>query len=214
MAASVACVLQAVLRSPAVPMLCALAALAACSSVRQTAPPRAATEQLLISTAGDRAAERLALQLPPGKKVFVDPTNFEGLDGKYVLSCVRDRILHIGGQLVNDKDKADIIVEARAGALSIDEEKFLLGIPAFEFPIPLAGPIKTPELALYKRAVQQGVAKLGITAFDAKEGTLIGSAGPEFGYSHRKEWVVLLMFGWTEQDVRPTDDPNNHTDIE
>jgi hypothetical protein len=175
---------------------CALVGLAACSSTRQTSPPRTATEQLLISTAGDRAAERLAMQLPPGKKVFVDPTNFAGMDGKdnapevkYVLSVLRDRILRNGGNLVNEKDRAEIIVEARAG------------------------PVTTPELALYKRALQEGVAKLAITAYDAKEGTLIAWAGPEFGYSHRKEWVLLLLFGWTDQNIRP-DDPNNPSDID
>lgn len=186
----------------------ALAVLAGCSDARQTSPPRTATEQLLVSKAGDRAAEEITLKIPAGAKVFVDPTKFQGADGKdfdgqYLMSAIRERVLRNGANLINDKDKADVIVEARAGALSIDEEKFLIGIPSFEFPIPLTGAIKTPELSFFKRAEQQGVAKIGVLAYDAKDGKLIDSIGPAYGYSYRKQWVVLLLFSWTEQDIEP-----------
>ncbi len=186
----------------------ALAVVAGCSDARQSSPPRTATEQLLVSKAGDRAAEEIVLKIPAGAKVFVDPTKFQGADGKdfdglYLMGAIRDRVLRNGANLINDKDKADVIVEARAGALSVDEEKFLIGIPAFEFPIPLAGPIKTPELALFKQAEQQGVAKIGVLAYDAKDGKMIDSVGPAYGYSYRKQWVVLLMFSWINQDIEP-----------
>jgi len=41
-------------------------ALSGCSTMRETAPDRSAREQLLISTAADRAAERLNLKIPAG----------------------------------------------------------------------------------------------------------------------------------------------------
>jgi hypothetical protein len=186
----------------------ALAVLAGCSDARQSSPPRTATEQLLVSKAGDRAAEEITLKIPAGAKVFVDPTKFQGADGKdfdgqYLMGAIRDRVLRNGASLINDKDKADVIVEARAGALSVDEEKLLIGIPSFEFPIPLTGAVKTPELSLFKRAEQQGVAKIGVLAYDAKDGKMIDSIGPAYGYSYRKLWVVLLLFSWTEQDIEP-----------
>lgn len=188
--------------------LTAAAALAACSDARQTSPGRTATEQLLISKAGDRAAEEITLKIPAGARVFVDPTNFVGaddkdFDGQYLIGAIRDRVLRNGAALINDKEKADVIVEARAGAMSIDEEKLLIGIPSFEVPIPLTGSVKTPELSFFKRAVQQGVAKIGVLAYDAKDGKLIDSVGPAYGYSYRKQWVVLLLFGWTEEDIQP-----------
>lgn len=184
--------------------------LGACVDLRQTSPARTATEQLLISKAGDRAAEAITLNIPAGAKVFVDPNSFVGVDakdfdGKYLYSAIRERSLRNGAALMNDKDKADIIIEARAGALSIDEDKFLIGIPAFELPIPLVGAVKTPEVAFFKRAEQQGIAKVGVMAYDAKEGKLIDSVPPTYGYSYRRSWVVLLLFGWTNQDIEPPD---------
>jgi hypothetical protein len=186
----------------------ALTALAGCSDARQTSPARTATEQLLVSKAGDRAAEEITLKIPAGAKVFIDPTKFQGADGKdfdgqYLMSAIRDRVVRNGANLINDKDKADVIVEARAGALSIDEQKLLIGIPSFEVPIPLTGSVKTPELSFFKRAEQQGVAKIGAMAYDAKDGKLIDSVGPAYGYSYRKQWVVLLLFSWTTQDIQP-----------
>jgi hypothetical protein len=106
---------------------------------------------------------------------------------------------------MTEKEKADIIVEARAGALSIDEDKFLLGIPAVELPIPLVGAVKTPEVAFFKRAEQQGVAKVGVMAYDAKAGTLIDFVPPTYGYAYNRQWVVLLLFGWRDQDIQPVD---------
>jgi hypothetical protein len=190
--------------------LAALALLAACVDARQTSPARTATEQLLVSKAGDRAAEAITLKIPAGAKVFVDPTSFVGVDakdfdGKYLYSAIRERVLHNGAALMGEKEKADIVIEARAGALSIDEDKFLIGIPAVELPIPLVGAVKTPEVALFKRAEQQGVAKVGVMAYDARDGKLIDSVSPTYGYSYNRQWVVLLLFGWKDQDIQPVD---------
>ena len=61
-------------------------ALGACSTEKQSSPPRTATEQLLISTAADRAVDKLNLSIPAGTKVFVDASNFEGTDSKYAIT--------------------------------------------------------------------------------------------------------------------------------
>ncbi len=45
--------------------------------------------------------------------------------------------------------------------------------------MPLAGGAFTfPEIALYKRQTDMGVAKFSATSYDAKEGTLIATASP------------------------------------
>jgi hypothetical protein len=177
--------------------------LGACTISRDTSPPRAATEQLLISAAADRAADRLALQIPRDTKVFVDTTNFEGYDGKYAIGAVRDRLLKQGARLVPDRAAADTVVEVRAGALSIDEHKTLFGIPSFDVPIPLAGPLKFPEIALFKKQKWQGIAKIAATGYDAKGGALVASSGPEYGFSHKTYWVVMLFISWTTDDLGP-----------
>ena len=178
---------------------------ASCSTVNQSQPPRTATEQLLISRAADHAAERLAVKLPPKTAVFLDTSDFEGFDQKYAIGTLKDRLLKSGVRLV-DKGKADVVVEIRSGALSINKSENLIGIPSVPIPIPLTGaPLTTPEIALFKDEKQQGVAKFAMTAYGAKDGALRASSGPVYGFSHRTKWVVLLFISWTTQDILPED---------
>jgi hypothetical protein len=181
-----------------------VALLLGCSTDRETDPPRTATEELLISAAADRAAEKLVLDLGPGKKAFLDTTNFEGLDSKYAIAAIRASLLKQGTHFVGDKKDADTIVEIRAGALSIDKHDLLVGLPTLNLPIPLAGQLATPEIALYKSEEQQGVAKFAATAYDAKDGHFIAESTPPLGRSHLQKHVVLLV-SWQEDDVHGND---------
>lgn len=180
-----------------------LAALGGCSKIRESVPQRTATEQLLLSQAADKAAERLAQGIPGDQAVFIDAANFEATDGKYALATIRDSILKRGARLVDDKAKADTIVEVRSGALSIDESSALIGIPSMDVPIPLSGAVGLPEVALFKRARKQGIAKFAATGYDARTGRLVAAAGPEYGLSEKTEYVVLLFFSWSTNDVKP-----------
>src|SRR5262249_56835773 len=124
---------------------------AGCWPARETEPARTATEQLMISTAVDRAVDRLNLKIPAGTKLWVDAANFDGYDQKYAVGAIRDRLLREGAGLVADRGQADAVVEIRAGALSTDSDDLLIGLPSMVLPIPLAGPAKTPDGALAKK---------------------------------------------------------------
>jgi hypothetical protein len=187
---------------PAMLSLLGAFALSGCSSMRETAPDRSAREQLLISTAADRAAERLNLKIPAGTKLFVDAQYMEGADSKYAVAAVRDRLLLNGGRLVEKREQADAVVEVRAGALSLDEQKMLVGIPSWDVPVPLSGgAVKIPEIALYSEKERVGVAKLAATSYAVADGKLIDSSGPQFGYAHEIEKTVLLFLTWRSTDV-------------
>ncbi len=179
------------------------ASLAACSSARETQPARTATEQLLFSTAMDRVGEALALEIRKETKVYVEEKYAEGTDSKYLVATIRDRVLRAGGMLAPSRAEADLVLEPRIGATSVDRKTFLLGIPSFPIPIPLAGPLQFPELALFKRDRQQGVVKLAMTSYDAKTGALHQSSDPVFSFSERTDWVALLMFTWQNNDLVP-----------
>jgi hypothetical protein len=184
-----------------------LLSLAACSTVRETEPDHTATEQLLFSTAADRAAEKLSLTVPSGAKVFVDGGATDGsTQAKYLLSAIRDQILRNGGLLVDDKKQADMAVEPRIGAMSVDRNKTLYGLPDYGIPIPLAGPLRTPEIALYKRDTQQGVIKLAVTSYNPKTGALIQSVDPVYGFAQTTERALLIFFYWTRNDLVPKDE--------
>ena len=180
----------------------ALVALGACTSPRETSPQRSATEQLLTSTAVDRAVEGMDLKIPQGTKVFLDAGQLEGSDGKYASGAMKDRLLRDGANLVGDRGKADAVVELRAGALSIDDRQTLVGIGSFDVPVPLAGEAaKIPEIALYKQKERVGVAKIAAIGYTTDAGKLIDSTGPQFGYSHEDEQVLLFFFTWRSSDL-------------
>lgn len=179
--------------------------LSACSSTRETQPPRTAREQLLISSAVDHALDRLDLDIPPGTRIWVDAENFDGYDQKYAVAAIRDRLLRNGGLLVAERGAADAVVEVRAGALSTNSSDMLIGIPSIPLPVPMVGAMQTPEMSLLKKAQDEGVAKLGLTAYDAKTGALApySPAGPAYGYATDRRWVVLSLIEWTESDTLP-----------
>jgi hypothetical protein len=194
-------------------ILCALAAallLDGCTRVRVTEPEQTATEQLLVSSAVDHALAAIKPPIPPGSKVYVDSEFFDTdkvVLPKYTIAAVRDLILHSGGDLVADRASADLVVELRNGAQSINHKTLLVGIPALPIPIPLAGTVKTPEIALFKHDEQRGISKVALTIYGAKTGALAGSTAPVFGASHNTDWTVLLLFNWTTQNIMPENIP-------
>jgi len=180
--------------------------LSGCTTERRSAPARTATEQLLISTAADRAAHALALSLPQDKKLFIDATHFDGPDSKYAISAIRGEFLRRGGHLATDQKTADVIVEISLGALSIDENSSIIGIPEFNIPVPMTGDLTVPEVALFKKEVRQGVAKFSAFSYDAKSGALVSYAPPDLGTSHKTQWVVALFISWNTSDINPDAD--------
>jgi Family of unknown function (DUF6655) len=177
--------------------------LGGCAITRDTQPPRTATEEMLISAAADRAAEALRPHFAPGAKVFVDSQYFDGTDAKYTIGAIRDRLAQNGARLVADRKSADMVVEIRSGAQSIDQSSLLIGLPSIEVPIPLAGQVKTPEIALFKRAKETGVSKVAATGYGEKDGVYAMTLGPEYGFSHQTDWTVLLFISWKTQDFLP-----------
>jgi hypothetical protein len=187
-----------------------VAGLAGCATARQTDPPMTATEQMLISTAIDRAAEQLKLDFAPGRKVFVDAqyVDFEPsqiIYPKYTVAAVRNRLLRLGAELTADRAAADVIVEVRSGAQSIDDKKALVGLPGFSVPVPLAGALTVPEVPIFRRMQETGHAKLAVVAYD-KDGVLIGDSGLQYGKAIDVHWSFLFVFSYTSHDLYPQEE--------
>jgi hypothetical protein len=191
---------------PIVVLACALIA-ASCTTEKTSNPARTATEELLISTAADRAAAQLALPIPKGAKVFIDATNFDGTDSKYAIGAIREAVLRRGAAMTDDKKTAQTIIEIRSGALSTDEKTFLIGIPSFNIPIPFASaPVAFPQIALYGTDDQKGVAKFAMFGYDAKTGALVTPPQePRYGFSHNIQKTLLIFYTWTDSDMLPND---------
>ena len=127
--------------------LTGLVILGGCTTNKTTDTARSATEQLLLSTATDRALHSANLMLFANRKVFLDASYFDSYDSKYVLGAIRDALSRAGALLEDTAANSDIIIEARSGALATDNAQTLFGIPAFSAPVPLAGSVAVPELA-------------------------------------------------------------------
>lgn len=176
---------------------------AGCSSSRKTQPEHSATEQLLVTNAVDKAVRQLRLPLPDGEKVYLRTDGIEGEYAAYAKAAIREEVVKQGAHLTAERADAGTIIDVRSGALSIDEHETLVGMQSFEVPIPLAGNIETPEIALYKRAERRGVAKVAATAYSADEGAHIASTGQKYGFAQKRAWTMLIFFSWQEDDLIP-----------
>jgi len=148
-----------------------------------TQPEHTATEQLLITKAADDAVARLELPLARGTKVFLDATGVSGDYAGYMTALLRERLLELGGWVAESRDQAEVIVEARTGALSADDYQTLIGLPSITVPVPLTGDLTTPEMALYKRAERRGITKIALNAYRREDGSLVGKTDNQFGFS-------------------------------
>ncbi len=179
-------------------------AIGGCSTTRETEPPQTATEQLLMSTAVDKAVTKIRPNVPPGSKIYVDTADLDmNYATKYAVGSITASLLRQHYELVPTRNQADTVAEIHNGALSINKTTQLwLGIPSVTIPVPLAGPLDTPELDLIKSTKRRGIAKFGLNFYDADSGALQDAIGPIYGFSHYNHWVVLLV-GWTSTDLAP-----------
>jgi hypothetical protein len=157
-------------RLPATPLVFLLAGvLVGCGTTRFTDTARTATEQLLLSDAIDQAVQEVDFTPLAGQKVFFDDQYLQGVvDQKYLVSTLRQHLLASGCVLQENKESADFVVEARAGAIGTDRHDLLFGVPATN--VPQIFPFQTmpaaiPEVPIAKRIDQRGIAKLAVFAY-------------------------------------------------
>lgn len=173
-----------------------------CRSPRLTEPKRTGIEQLLLSSAVDGALSDVELPLVDGKMVYLSGEYLESYDSRYVLGTIRAVLSENGSHLTDDPEEADIIVEARSGALGIDSSSDMFGIPAIPIVIPTAGTVSLPDLSLYKAQKSDAISKLALLAYDADSGAPIFSSETYPGKSHFHKYTVLFLFDINFTDIR------------
>ena len=187
----------------------AMALLAGCTTLEETSPPRSALEQLLLSSAADEALAQANLNMFAGRTVYFDFTYFFSYDQQYAEGAIRDAFSRAGALIVRDNKSADVIVEARSGAFSIDTNSSFLGIPSIPLPIPgTAEEPVTPQVAFYQKQAQVSYAKFVLLAYSNKTGAHIYSSGSLDGTSH-STYKSLLFVSWWATDVPEKVKPKN-----
>lgn len=175
--------------------------LSACHAIRVTEPDRTATEQLLLSTATDEAVNGIDLSDLAGKRVFFDKSYFKSYDDGYAMGSIRELLSKSGARLVNDRDASEIVVEARSGGLGIDSRDSLFGLPDLSLPIPFAGQVQSPEIAIYKAQHSDSVARFALLAYETESGEFVHATGSMVGKSKFYHYKILGFINWRVTDI-------------
>lgn len=183
---------------------CLALVLGACASAAETTPARTATEQLLVTRAADAAAADFAMALPPGAAVFLEVSNARGEGADYAASGLREAVLRSGARIAPGRAQADVVVEVRLGALSIDKMHRVMGIPRLTVPVsPAFTTVTVPELSAYSRTVRKGVAEYNLFAYEAATGRPIALGGRMGGAARIRSHTLFMIFSWGERELQP-----------
>lgn len=180
--------------------LCLLIGAVGCGSVRETLPSRSAMEQLLLSTAADRAVDALPTEGLRDKTVLLDVSDLECLDKPYVVARIREELVSNGARLAAGREDADVILHVASGGLSINKRDYLLGIPAI--PLPLATEtVIFPEAPLFKLVSYRSTAKLLFTAIDPKDNSQAFDLPVCYGKASEHFWWLLFTGPYRRSDL-------------
>lgn len=176
-----------------------------CHNTRVTEPQRSVAEQLLLSSATDRAVTGADFGPLVGRRVFVQEKYFDSYDKGHALGVLREAMSKAGARLVGLETEAEWIVEVRSSGLGLDNRDSLVGIPSVNVPIPLAGPVSTPELALYKAMHSDSAAKFAVFAYERASGEHRHATGPLAGTAYFHHYRFLGLINWRRTDVPELD---------
>ena len=148
-----------------------------CGTTRWTDSARTATEQLLTSDAIERAVMQVDATPLAGRKAFLDVSAMNQTnDSAYLSSSLRHQLLACGVGIAESKADAEVIVEARAGAIGTNRDELMVGIPQTNLTIMGIGGM-LPEMSAAKRTDQEAVAKLSLFAYDRETGMPLWQSG-------------------------------------
>jgi hypothetical protein len=166
-----------------------------------TDTPRSATEQLLVSTAIERALDRLELPDVAGKNVSVDVVSLAREDEATFLKSVAIVYLRRAQATIVEPDEADLRLLLRADTLGTVSRQFVFGIPPV--PIPDAA-FTVPGLPFVSSLKQRGYAKLRLVTTD-QSGNLLAESAPSM---QRATFDVFrfLFFSRYSDDIYPDED--------
>ena len=167
---------------------CAVAALSlpwasGCTSVKVTGTSRTGTEQLLLTGTWDGALANVDFGPLAGSRVFLDAERISIVDKDWVISSIRRTMAEQGVLLENNKDKAQVIVEAAFGAYGTDQRDCKTGLPGVGVTPSLTGPAITSSgsstsLTFSETNQQDAVVKATMFAYELKTGKLVWESGP------------------------------------
>ena len=180
-----------------------------------TTKMKTGTEQLLMSDAVDRSIAALDFRPLGGKKVYLDSDFIRPVKGigfvnsDYIISSLRQQIASSGCMIQDDRNAADIIIEARVGVLGADGYAVTYGLPASNMLstaatlFPETPPVPTiPELSIGRREAEKALAKIAAFAYDRETRQPVWQSGLSQSESDAKDTWVLGIGPFESGTVR------------
>jgi hypothetical protein len=174
-------------------------ACAGCSTMKESFTPRTGIEQLLISSATDRALDQINFRNVARAKIFVETKYLDCTDKNYIIVALRQRLLEQGCTLVDKVEEADVVMEVASGGIGTDGNELYVGIPAI--PLPPPSPIQLPQVSLFKRTRSIGTAKLTVIAYDARTREPVINSGYALARADHRTVNVLGAGGFASGSV-------------
>jgi hypothetical protein len=140
--------------------------LAGCATMKHSDTARTGVEQLLISSAADKALDKIDFQPIARANVFLETKYLDCVDKNYIVVSLRQRLMRAQCTLVEKIEEAQVVVEVASGGVGTDRNEIFLGTS--EIPLPPPSPVSIPRLALMERKRAIGTAKIAVLAYDAK----------------------------------------------
>ena len=171
-----------------------------------TEPIRSVGELLLLSNSIDRALSELDLEAIgrlKGFKVYLSTVYLQTLDQEYLIGSLRDLLLSSGVLVVDDIAQAEMIVEIRSGANSLDSAAVTAGIAEDQaLPNPVTGaPVALPELAFFKKQNIVSLTKVALVAYHADSREHVFSSGTLRGGAYERHYQFLGLIRLRFTDV-------------
>ena len=142
-------------------------------AIRDTTTPRTAREQLLCTTAAQRAVAHVDSSRFTNRRVFIDVARLTAqVDRAYVVGAFEQVVYEAGGHVAPATDKADLVVEVRAAALGTYDGKWLLWIPLLSAP-GVQAPQGTPGFLEIGYALQEGWCRIDAYCYEPKSGDFV-----------------------------------------
>jgi hypothetical protein len=180
--------------------LCALLQVAGgCAFSTRVQTPRSSWEQILATTAIDRALEQLNWPEVDDKAIAVKiGTPGDVLDGLYLQRRIEVALANRGARIVRSAEAAEYVLTCLVGAVGLDISGRFMGIQGSSGGLI---PFTIPELALYKSTLREGFAKAEIYLVDLESQKIVHHAGPVEGTAYRLSKTFFFVFESRESDT-------------
>lgn len=168
---------------------------AGCAMTRTTTTDRTAVEVALLTQTASESVK--TLEIPPlsARSYALVDEAFDAPEKDFILSEFHELLLRANGHRIEEgADEADLLIEPRVNFAHIDDDKFLLGIPSIPIPIPGAGALVTPEIAIFGLETQKGRSRFSLFGQERESGALVFADTAEAREHRFRRYTFLIFF--------------------